>query len=589
VTAYALGVVAGRVVAGRFVRLACERHLRDLEEGPARGLQWSPKQARYAIGYFQDVLRLSGGPTKIMPFVLTPSEAFVVGSLFGWLGADGFRRFRTAYVEVGKGWGKSPLAAGIGLLMQTADGEQQAEVYSGAAKKDQAMILFRDAVSMVARSPALDARMKRSGGEGQVWNLYYLPTESFFRPISSDDAQSGPRPHCGLIDELHEHKDATVVDMMRLGTKNRRQALIFEITNSGFDRHSVCYQHHEYSVKVLEGVIAADTWFAFVAGLDVCDKCRGENKTSPTDGCPECDDWRDERVWLKANPNLGVTLQPKYLREVVEEAKGMPAKQNTVKRLNFCIWTENLEKAIPVEWWDLGGAPIDVEALRGRPCVLGAHLASVSELSACALLFPPTADEEPVQVLPFFWVPEADMLARASRAGATVTYDDWVRAGYITVTPGNTTDFGAIRKAINELTGQYGVSEVVFPHNFGGQILADLQRDLGEDRVIAAPLAKVKAGTAELLRLVKGWTADRMPDGRTPMRLQHGGHPVLRWNASNLCVRLDTGEGMAPDLERSQEQVKGVTALINAIARWMEQPDMGTSVYDVRDPLEFDA
>lgn len=185
-----------------------------------------------------------------------------------------------------------PLSAGIGLYCLTADKEPRAEVYAAATKKDQAMVLFRDAVAMVDQSPALSARIQKSGGAGKEWNLAFLQAGSFFRPISSDDGQSGPRPHCALIDEVHEHKSNQVVEMMRAGTKGRRQALIFMITNSGHDKTSVCYDYHEYGRKVSAGSIEDDSFFAFICSLDEGD-----------------DPFKDESCWKRLTPRWVTRLK----------------------------------------------------------------------------------------------------------------------------------------------------------------------------------------------------------------------------------------------------------------------------------------
>jgi hypothetical protein len=199
VTAYARAVVAGSIVAGPHVRNACQRHLKDLKEGPKRGLRWDVDAAQRALGFFPDVLRLAGGQFEGLPFALQPSQQFIVGSLFGWKRKDGWRRFRRAYIEEGKGNGKSPLAAGIGLYGMMADGEDRAEVYAAASDRDQAMVLFRDAVAMVDQSPALDQRVTQSG-ENPVWQLTDLKTASFFKPLSREKRKkgSGPRPHFAL-------------------------------------------------------------------------------------------------------------------------------------------------------------------------------------------------------------------------------------------------------------------------------------------------------------------------------------------------------------------------------------------------------
>jgi phage terminase large subunit-like protein len=190
--AYAEAVVAGEAVAGPHVRNACKRHLKDLEDGHRRGLHFDGAAADHAIGFFEEMLRLSGGQFDGIPFKLDPSQAFKVGSIFGWKRADGTRRFRRVYIEEGKGNGKSPLAAGIGLYGLSADGEAGAEVYPLASHRDQAMVLFRDAVSMVRQSPQLLKRLRFSGGEGREWNIGYLKTGSFMRPLSRQAGRTGP-------------------------------------------------------------------------------------------------------------------------------------------------------------------------------------------------------------------------------------------------------------------------------------------------------------------------------------------------------------------------------------------------------------
>ena len=370
VDAYARAVTAGGIVAGPLVRAACARHLRDREEGPARGLTWDMDAARRAINFFPDVLRLFEGDHTGKPFLLQPWQQFIVGSLFGWKGEDKFRRFRTAYVEVGKGNGKSPTAGGIGLYTLMADGEAGAEIYAAATTRDQARILFRDAVHMVQASPALTKRIQKSGIR-EVLNLAHLSSGSFFRPISSEGrALDGKRPHCVLIDEVHEHPTPAVIDKMRAGTKGRRQALIVEITNSGVDRTTICYQHHEYSERIVTGQIKDDSWFAYVCGLDEDD-----------------DPFEDDACWLKANPNLGISISRKYLEEQIREAKGMPAKGSIVRRLNFCQWVDAANPAIPGDLWracEVDGEDFDESRLSQLACKGGLDLSGTRDLTALA-------------------------------------------------------------------------------------------------------------------------------------------------------------------------------------------------------------
>jgi phage terminase large subunit-like protein len=541
---YARAVVVGEIVTGRLVRLACERHLRDLVVGPERGLRWDWPAAERIITFFSDCLRLAEGEFAGRPFVLQPWQAFIVGSLFGWKGLDGSRRYNTCYAEIGKGSGKSPSAAGIGLYCLTSDGEAGAQVYAAATTRDQAKIVWNDAERMVQASPALRDRITET-----VNNLSYHKTGSFFRPVSADQSKlDGLRPSCVIIDELHEHPSSLVLEKMRAGFKGRRQPLMIEITNSGFDKHSICWQHHEYSAKVLEGTIENDSWFAFVCGLD------------------EGDDWRDESVWLKANPNLGVSVTLKYLREQVGEAVEMPPKQNIVRRLNFCEWTEQSVRAIDMDHWAAGGPPVGSpyqqiadelgeleESLVGRTCVGGLDLAKVSDLSAFVMLFPPGDDDELWRVLCRFWVPEDDITQRSRRD--RVPYDAWRDHGFLQATPGNVTDYAFIQAQIIADAARFSIREIAFDRTFAGEIVQGLMNEGLAMVQFGQGFMSMSAPTAELLRLVKA------------RQLYHGGHPVLRWCASNLAVQTDPAGNMKPDKARSTERIDGVVALCNAMGR----------------------
>lgn len=279
-TAYAEAVLSGAVVAGPHVRNACRRHLDDLRR---KDIRFDAESAARALRFFENKLKLSEGQFENTPFKSQPAQDFIIGSIFGWKRPDGTRRFRRAYIEQGKGNGKSPLAGGIGLYGLMADNEAGAEVYSAGATKDQAAVLFRDAVKMVGKSPDLDSRLKMSGGPGREFNIAYLKNSSFFRPVSRETKKtgSGPRPHFALVDELHEHPDAGIIEILERGFKFRRQPLLLMITNSGSDRNSVCYSEHLHAVKVAAGSLSAsdgdaeyvgevidDTTFSYVCALD---------------------------------------------------------------------------------------------------------------------------------------------------------------------------------------------------------------------------------------------------------------------------------------------------------------------------------
>lgn len=469
--AYAEAVLDGAIVAGPHVRNACRRHLCDLVEGPARGLAFDREAASRAISFFPDVLRLGGGQFEGKPFVLQPSQAFKIGSVFGWKRADGTRRFRRVYDEEGKGNGKSPEAAGVGLYMMMADGERRAEVYAAAADRDQAMVLFRDAVAAVEQSPALSRRIVKSGNN-PVWNLAHMPSGSFFRPISSEKRRtgSGPRPSCALCDEVHEHPDRDIIETLERGFKWRLQPLLWMTTNSGSDRKSVCWEQREHAIRCAAGTRTPDEDFTFVGeAIDdttfayVCSLDRG-------------DDWLDdESCWPKVNPLLGVTIQPQYLRDVVGHARSMPGSYNSIARLHFCTWTDAQKP------W-MGRVPLeavlaDVEPSEhfGRQVFVGLDLSATTDLTAMAFVAPTgvvdveridrdgnthISSEPTYDAWVEAWTPAATLRDRAVRDQAP--YEVWHRQGVLNMTPGPTVKLGFVAARLAEASSEHNIALVAY-------------------------------------------------------------------------------------------------------------------------------
>lgn len=571
VTQYARKIAAGKIVAGPDVRNACRRHLEDLRDGPGRGLVWDATAARRSIEFFPDVLRLNGGEFEGMPFVLLPWQAFIVGSVFGWKRADLTRRFREAYVEAAKGSGKSPLAAGIGLYMLVADGEARAEVYAAATRRDQAMVLFRDAVAMVQQSGALSSRTTTSGREDRVWNIAYPKTGSFFRPIASDEqGQSGPRPHCGLIDEVHEHKSPTVINIMRAGKKGRRQPLIFMITNSGFDRTSICFEQHEYATRVAAGVITDDAFFSFVCSLDEHD-----------------DPFKSEKCWIKSNPSLGSTIDVSYLREQVHQARGMPSLESTVRRLNFCEWVDADDPWITGDLWrrcEVGAPPLvdDDEAdgaenrwasalekarteretllanMAGKKVHGGLDLSGTRDLTALAGAC--RQDDGSVDAFVEFWTPDETMADRARHD--RVPYPAWVDAGFMHAAKGRAIDYGEIVARLGELAATMDFAGIAFdPYR-----IKYFERDLdgagldvrlvphGQGFYRSTESGLWMCRSIELLEAL-------IFDGK----LRVAFNPCLRWNVASAVTESDPKNNRVFNKRKATGRIDGLVALVMAV------------------------
>lgn len=558
VGAYARRVIAGEIVAGPLVRAACKRHQRDLAEQEKRGLRWDAKAAEHAIGFFRDVLRLNGGEFEGIPFELRDWQKFIIGSLFGWKTKEGFRRFRVAFIEIGKGNGKSPLAAGIGLFCLVADGEARAEVYAAASKKDQAMVLFRDAVAMVDQSPVLRASIRKLGG-AQPWNLTYAAQGSFFRAISSDDGQSGPRPHCGLLDEIHEHADATMVEMLRAGTKRNQNALIFMITNSGFDRETVCWQYHTKAREVVEGSKDDDSFFGFVCGLD------------------EGDDWRDERVWPKANPNLGVSIPVSYLREQVREAVTMPGKENIVRRLNFCEWTDAENAAIGKAVWEAVQHDIDsaTEEYAGRPCWGGLDLSLAKDLTAFALAFPMPWGG--LDLFVWFWTPADTMAAREIEA----PYLRWSKAGFVIPTPGRVVGYDFVAKHLAESSKRFDIKGIAFDE----YRIPALQAELEEIGFGSLPLTKHPQGFRKNSEneLWMPASVNAFEKALLDEKLRIRRNDCLTWNAAGVVFEQDAQGNRKFNKRKAKGRIDGIVAAAMAVGLASvktAEPDMNALILE---------
>ena len=531
VTDYAEAVLRGEYVVGKLQLLACERHLRDLDLGHKRGLRFDEEAAEAALDFFP-ILRLPDGSGAGERFSLLPWQSFVVGSIFGWLAADGRRRFHYSYVECARANGKSPLAAGIGLKGLLADGEQGAQVYAAATTRDQAKVVFNDAVRMAEKSPSVWPKLTKT-----VNNLAYMQMGGFFRPLAAEASKmDGLRVHMALVDEVHEHPNGDVLAKLRTGMKSS-QPLLFMITTAGYDRHSVCYDEHEYACKVLEGVIEDDSHFAFIAALD------------------EGDDWTDEDCWPKANPSLGTTVRIETLREECEKAKQISSQQNAFMRLRLNIWTEQRSRWLSTETWDGGNAGPEAD-LSGRECFAGI-VAAEDSLTAVALWFPDGAGGGDAGMR--FFLPE-DNIAELVRE-TNVPLDRWAEEGWIEATEGNVTDYDLVRKRLNGMQEEFDIREAAIrQHN-----TTQLQTQLMGDGFTVVPINRgfpgMSAATKEVERLL------------TARKLRHGGHPVLRWMASNIAVRSDADGEKRPDRGASGGSIVGMEALIIAVARAMVQPE----------------
>ncbi|HEM3486422.1 TPA: terminase large subunit [Streptococcus suis] len=487
-------------------------------------------------------------------FDLLPWQEQIVRDLFGIVKEDGNRQFLTAYIEIPKKNGKSELAAAIALYLLYADNEASAEVYGAACDRNQASIVFDVAKQMVQMSRPLEKRSKIMGATKRIVNY---SNAGFYQVLSAETGTKHGLNVSGLVfDEIHAQPNRHLYDVLTKGSGDaREQPLFFIITTAGTDRNSICYELHTKALDILNGRKKDTSFYPVVYGLS------------------DEDDWNDEANWRRANPSLGHTIGIDRVREAYQQALDNPAEENVFKQLRLNMWTSSSVAWIPEHVYAKGNDPIQYESLKGRSCYAGLDLSSTSDITAFVLVFPPRFEEENYIVLPFFWLPEDTLELRCRRDH--VLYDVWERHGYIKTTEGNVVHYGFIEKFIEDLSEIYHIKEIAYDRWNATQMVQNLEGmgltlvPFGQGYKDMSPPSK------ELYKL--------MMEGK----IQHGGHPVLKWMGQNVVMRQDPAGNIKPDKEKSVEKIDGIVALIMGLDRCIRHQTDEGSVYDERGILSF--
>lgn len=488
-------------------------------------------------------------------FWLLPWQEQLIRDIFGIVKPDGYRQFRTAFVEICKKVGKSELAAAVALYLLYADNEPSAEVYGAAADRQQASIVFDVAKQMVEMSPALLKRSKLMTATKRIVNY---GNSGYYQVLSAEVGGKHGFSVSGLVfDEIHTQPNRQLYDVLTKGSSDARQnPLHFIITTAGTDRHSIAYELHTKAVDILKGRRVDPTFYPVVYGLK------------------DDEDWEDEANWYKVNPSLGYTVDIERLRDAYREAKQNPADEVTFKWLRLNMWVSSTVAWIPDAIFMKGNEEIDLAALEGRDCYGGLDLSSTGDITALVLVFPPRDEDEKYILLPFFWVPEETIPQRVK--AASVPYDIWERQGYLLSTEGNVIHYDFIEKFINDLAEKYHIVEIAVDRWNATQMIQNLEGDGFTMIPFGQGFASMSGPTKDFYRLLM--------EGK----IIHGGHPVLRWMAGNVVVDTDPAGNIKVTKAKSKEKIDGIVAAIMALDRCIRnQTEPQGSVYDERGLLVF--
>ena len=547
---YAEDVRSGKIVACHWVKQAVERYYRDLDQALDKGWVFSRQHAERAINFIER-LRHVKGKWAGEYLKLEPWQCFIVWNVFGWLMAGTMtRRYTEAYVELARKNGKSTLAAGIALYLEFADKEMGAEVYSVATTRDQARICFRYAQDMVRFSDLKSYAVVTRDA------IAYEPLGCTYKPLSSDARNlDGCHSHGVIVDEYHAHRTDEVYDVMQTSMGARQQPLMLIITTAGLDTSVPCFAYRKTMTQVLDGALEADRNFAIIYTLDDI-----EEVDNPT-------------TWIKANPCYGISLSEEWLVDQYEKMKREPSKIANIMTKSFNVWMDAPTVWIPDAAWSGIESVVLIEGLVGQKCVGALDLAAVNDYCSLALKFNVNGRH---QFLWRFYIPEDKYRNRAEMQRENANIEEWVRKGYITVTPGNVTDYDYIIRDIAELGEQYDITAMAYDPWNSSSIVPKLCEQGVNMQPFTQTISNYAMPTKEFERIVGLGIVD------------HYDNPVARWMLSNVVIREDVNGNRRPDKKKSSEKIDGIVAAIMALGQSMSDKVTEQHIYERRGILGFD-
>jgi phage terminase large subunit-like protein len=542
---YAEGVLDGSLITCSWTKKACERFIDDRAKDKKGKWKYTFDNARaekFCVG-IERLPHVKGEWARHKELIhLQDWQCFIVCNVFGWVDRETrLRRYRTVYVEVARKNGKSALLSAILLLMLTIDGEEGAEVYSAATTRDQARIVWSTARQMALKSPAM---VRELGVNVGVHNLSVESTASKCEALSAEaNTLDGLNPHFAAVDELHAHPTRKVWDVLETATGSRAQALLWAITTAGTDRTGICYEIRSYLVKILDHVVEDDTFFGVIYTID------------------DADEWWDRSVWIKANPNLGVSVYQDDLERLARKAEATPSAVPNflTKRLN--VWV-NADHA----WMDMralercADPTLTIERFAGKPCLLSLDLASKRDIAARAQLF-----EEDGELYAFlrYYLPES-----AVDSSPNSQYQGWARSGRLQVTEGDVTDFDVIEEELLQAMTEYEVAEVPFDPYQATQLSTHMLEE-------GLPMIEVGATVRNFSEPMKHFEALVMAG-----KFHFDGDPVFVWMVSNVVCHVDKKDNIYPNKETEHNKIDGVIAVLMGINRILVNGGIATAGYD---------
>jgi len=549
-TKYIRDVLSGKQIVGKLARGAVERHVKDLERQGEPGFPYhfDPACAKRAITFAEGLTHTKGiwadKSKGDIHLKLEPWQQFIFSSIFGWRKADGCRRFTKAYINCAMKNGKTVKAAVIANYCFFVDEPKETapEVYFSAVKRDQSKIAWGEAERQIQGNPHLRARAKIYRQTSTVV-IPGVPGAQM-KPLGKDSgfSEDGLSPSCSIIDEYHAMADNSALEVMLSGMGSRAQPLLLIISTAGFDLNSVCYtEEHAQAVQILEGSLnpVPENFFCIIYSLD------------------KDDDWTDPNVWIKANPNLGVSLTSEYISGRIQEALLSPPKRGKIMTKNLNVWQQIESRWIQPEAWQACAFLVGAAALAGKPCYAGLDLSATQDITALVLCFPPEKEDGKYQFLYRFFLPKDGIVEKERKD--RVPYRYWTEQGLIYLTDGNTVDYDYVEAQIRQDAKLYRMRELAVDPYHSQEIVAHMEK---ENIVTAIEISQSYSGMATGTE-----TFERL---LLSQRLAHGNNAIMNWMIGCTEVKSDRQGNicpMKPHRNRSGKRIDGVVASIMALGR----------------------
>ena len=548
VTAYAKLIVSGRKLCGHAEYLACKRHLDDMSRGKGFKYVFDAEEAERHIEIANTLVIGEGAKKK--PLHLRGFQEFIIGSLFGWREKHKkVRRFREAYVQMGRQNGKSFLAGTLCNDFATFSGYRYGRIFCTATKQDQANIVWTEVDKFIESDPELAELYKVKEYEHTITSMV---TGCTIRAIGRDTKSAdGFRSILAIIDEYHAHPTDQMYKLMLDGQITVPNALTIAITTAGFNLNSPCYEQYQFCKKVLAGAIEKDSLFCFICEMD------------------EGDDIWDKRNWAKANPfhlwNTDNTLNKEMCSRLAEKAVDAREKQGQ-DLVNFL--TKSLDRwvtytggaLVDAEKWAKCSVDYDIAAMANHDAYLGIDLSSGGDLTSIALVFPLSNGN--AYVWSKSYMPEMRLAEHMETDNAP--YGEWHKHGLLTLTSGVygvKTDYHYIISDLANIKKKYGINIVGcgYDNHNASAFLADL------DDVLDCDLTEVK----QSCRSLNDCTKDFQLSVEAGIVEYYKGNDLLNWSVLNAIISEPNSFGeIKVDKMNHHKRIDPVDAIIDAWKVW---------------------